>query len=83
MHRLFVAIRPPETVRERLLDLMEGLPEERALMTATASVFEIVARTAKRGADELTLEQDASSISTPMAMVQMRRLMHPGQIRRR
>jgi len=63
--------------------LMEGLPEERALMTATASVFEIVARTAKRGADELTLEQDASSISTPMAMVQMRRLMHPGQIRRR
>jgi pyridoxine kinase len=52
-------------------------------MTATASVFEIVARTAKRGADELTLEQDASSISTPMAMVQMRRLMHPGQIRRR
>ena len=63
--------------------LMEGLPEERALMMATASVFEIVARTAKRGADELTLEQDASSISTPMAMVQMRRLMHPGQIRRR
>ena len=26
MHRLFVAIRPPETVREQLLDLMEGLP---------------------------------------------------------
>ena len=26
MHRLFVAIRPPETVRERLLDLMEGMP---------------------------------------------------------
>lgn len=62
--------------------LMEGLPEERALMMATASVFEIVARTAKRGADELTLEQDASSISTPMAMVHMRRLMHPAQTRR-
>jgi pyridoxine kinase len=62
--------------------LMEGLPEERALLTATASVFEIVARTAKRGADELTLEQDASSISTPMAMVHMRRLMHPAQSRR-
>ena len=26
MHRLFVAIRPPEPVREQLLDLMEGLP---------------------------------------------------------
>lgn len=62
--------------------LMEGLPEERALMMATASVFEIVARTAKRGADELTLEQDASSIATPMAMVQMRRLVHPAQGRR-
>ena len=62
--------------------LMDDMPEERALMTATASVFEIVARTAKRGADELTLEQDASSISTPMAMVNMRHLMHPAQTRR-
>jgi len=25
MHRLFVAIRPPEAVRDRLLDLMEGI----------------------------------------------------------
>ncbi|HEV7245574.1 MAG TPA: pyridoxal kinase PdxY [Shinella sp.] len=62
--------------------LMEGLAEERALMMATASVFEIVARTAKRGADELTLEQDAGSISTPMAMVHMRRLLHPAQSKR-
>ncbi|WLR92459.1 pyridoxal kinase PdxY [Shinella zoogloeoides] len=62
--------------------MMEGLPDERALMSATASVFEIVARTAKRGADELTLEQDASSISTPMARVHMRRLVHPAQTRR-
>jgi pyridoxine kinase len=62
--------------------MMEGLPDERALMSATASVFEIVARTAKRGADELTLEQDASSISTPMAIVHMRRLVHPAQTRR-
>ena len=59
--------------------LMEDLPEEKALMTATASVFEIVARTARRGADELTLEQDASSISTPMAMVNMRHLLHPAR----
>lgn len=65
-----------------LARLLEGLPEERALHLATASVFEIVARSAKRGADELTLEQDSSSLSTPMAMVQMRRLMHPGSPRR-
>jgi 2'-5' RNA ligase len=26
MHRLFVAIRPPKTVREQLLDVMEGMP---------------------------------------------------------
>ena len=63
--------------------MMEGVSDERALMSATASVFEIVARTARRGADELTLEQDASSIATPMAMVHMRRLMHPAQSRRR
>ena len=62
--------------------LLEGLSEERALQLATASVFEIIARTGKRGADELTLERDAASLSTPMAMVQMRRLLHPGQKKR-
>lgn len=63
--------------------LLEGLSEERALQLATASVFEIVARSAKRGADELTLEQDAASLATPMAMVQMRRLVHPAAKRTR
>lgn len=29
MHRLFVAVRPPEEVRERLLELMEGVPDLR------------------------------------------------------
>lgn len=29
MHRLFVAIRPPEEIREQLLDLMEGVPDLR------------------------------------------------------
>lgn len=62
--------------------LLEGMNEERALQLATASVFEVIARTRKRGEDELTLERDAASLSTPMAMVQMRRLMHPGQKRR-
>src|SRR5204863_4101388 len=29
MHRLFVAIRPPEHIREMLIDLMEGVPSMR------------------------------------------------------
>lgn len=62
-----------------LARLLDGVDEETALRTATASVFEILARTAKRGGDELALESDASSLSTPMAMVQIRRLMHPAQ----
>ncbi|CAN7547824.1 pyridoxal kinase PdxY [Neorhizobium sp. LjRoot104] len=63
--------------------ILAGMDEEKALQLATASVFEILARTAKRGGDELTLETDASSLSTPMAMVQMRRLVHPLQRARR
>ncbi|KQV35805.1 MULTISPECIES: pyridoxal kinase PdxY [unclassified Rhizobium] len=66
-----------------LARLLEGLNEERALQLATAGVFEVIARSRKRGADELTLEQDASSLSTPMAMVQMRRLLHPSQKKNR
>ena len=62
--------------------LMDGTEEERALQLATASVFEILARTAKTGGDELALETHASSLSTPMAMVQMRKLFHPAQKRR-
>lgn len=58
-----------------LARLLEGLPEEKALQMATGSVFDILARTARRGADELTLETDADSLRTPMAMVNMRRVM--------
>ncbi|MBW8282932.1 MAG: pyridoxal kinase PdxY [Rhizobium sp.] len=66
-----------------LARLLAGVPEERALQLTTASVFEILARTAKRGGDELTLESDASSLATPMALVQMRHLLHPAQRPRR
>ena len=66
-----------------LARLMAGTDEERALQLATASVYEILARTARRGSDELTLETDASSLTTPMAMVHMRRLIHPLQRIRR
>ena len=56
---------------------LSGMAEEKMLQSTTAAVFEIMARSAKRGADELMLEADASSLATPMAMVQTRRLMHP------
>lgn len=62
-----------------LARLLDGMEEEKALQLATASVFEILARTAKRGGDELALESDYASLSNPMAMVQMRRLVHPSQ----
>lgn len=57
--------------------LLSGMEEEKALQLATASVFELIARTARRGSDELTLASDASSLSRPMAMVQTRHLLHP------
>ncbi|MBB4104123.1 pyridoxal kinase PdxY [Allorhizobium borbori] len=63
--------------------LLSGMDEEKALQLATASVFELIARTAKRGSDELTLAADAASLSRPMAMVQMRRLLHPASRRPR
>lgn len=57
-----------------LARLLEGVADEKALQMATGAVFEILARTARRGADELTLETDAQSLRTPMAMVSMRRI---------
>lgn len=60
---------------------MAGMEDDKALQTTTAAVFEILARTAKRGADELTLETDAASLSHPMAMVQLRHLVRSGRDR--
>lgn len=60
-----------------LARLLEKHDEEKALQLATASVYEILARSMKRQSDELTLEQDQSSLKNPMALVQIRRLMHP------
>ena len=65
-----------------LARLLAGQPAAKALQSTTAAVFEILARTAKRGGDELQLETDAQSLSHPMAMVQLRHLMHPGKDRR-
>ena len=59
--------------------LLSGMDEERALQLTTASVFEVLARAVKRGSNELTLAVDSTSLSTPMAMVQLRHLVHPAQ----
>ncbi len=53
---------------------LQKQPLEKALQMTTSSVFEILARASKRGADELMLETDSASLSRPMAMVQMRSL---------
>jgi pyridoxine kinase len=79
--------RPPNglgdlTASVFLARLLDGQPPAKALQSTTASVFEILARTAKRGGDELQLETDAQSLSHPMAMVQLRHLLHPGRDRR-
>lgn len=79
--------RPPKglgdlTAAVLLARLLDGQPSAKALQSATAAVFEILARTATRGADELTLETDAESLAHPMAMVQLRHLPHPGENRR-
>lgn len=61
---------------------LSGQRPDKALQSTTAAVYEILARTAKRGGDELQLETDAQSLSHPMAMVQTRRLLLPGRDRR-
>lgn len=66
-----------------LARLLRGETEERALQMTTASVFEILARSVKRGADELMLFEDYSSFLTPMAMVQIRQLLHPSRSKRK
>ena len=57
--------RPPNglgdlTAAVYLARLLAGQPAAKALQSTTASVFEILARTAKRGGDELQLETDAA-----------------------
>ncbi len=61
-----------------LARIMNGESDETALRNATASVFEILARTAKSGADELTLESNAASLTRPFSAVQMRHLLYSG-----
>lgn len=65
-----------------LARLLAGHAPSKALQSTTAAVYEILARTSKRGGDELQLETDAQSLSHPMAMVELRTLIHPSRSRK-
>ncbi|MCX7305923.1 MAG: pyridoxal kinase PdxY [Hyphomicrobiales bacterium] len=62
-----------------LARLLAGLPDEKALLTTTATVYEVLANAAARGGDELQLETDARSLSHPTAAVEMHRLAFAGE----
>lgn len=62
--------------------LLEGAAPERALQLSSAAVFEILAQSAKRGADELCLIEEQARLETPMAMVTMRRIGPPALARK-
>ncbi|MTH97823.1 pyridoxal kinase [Roseibium sp. RKSG952] len=54
---------------------LDGLKEETALVRAAGATFEIVARSVKKGADELLLPQEQQSLVRPMALVSSRRVL--------
>lgn len=62
--------------------LLEGAAPERALQLSTASVFEIIAQSVRRGADELCLIEEQARLETPMAMVTLRRIGAPALTRK-
>ncbi|MEW5423690.1 pyridoxal kinase [Amorphus sp. 3PC139-8] len=54
--------------------ILAGASDELALERTAAGAFEIVARSARAGADELAIVVEQGRLPRPMAMVQMRRL---------
>lgn len=54
--------------------LAEGHPTEAATARAVASVFEMIARSARAGADELILAEEQDTLVHPMAQVSTRRI---------
>lgn len=64
-----------------LARLMAGQGDEFALQTATAGVFDVLARSVGRGAGELMLAHDADCLLKPAAIVATRRLHHPSRQR--
>jgi pyridoxine kinase len=58
--------------------VLKGVGHGEALRRASASVYEALAGAADRGADELMLEADATSLAAPTAKVVMRELAFSG-----
>jgi len=58
-----------------LSNLMAGFDDEEALKRASASVFELVARSVKKGADELLFAEEQQSVVKAMALVTSRRVL--------
>ncbi|WP_298963584.1 pyridoxal kinase [uncultured Roseibium sp.] len=58
-----------------LSNSLEGLDDEEALKRASASVFELVARSVKKGADELLFAEEQQSVVRAMALVTSRRIL--------
>jgi pyridoxine kinase len=57
-----------------LSNRLAGLDDEEALKRASASVFELVARSVKKGADELLFAEEQQSVVRAMALVTSRRV---------
>jgi len=55
--------------------VLSGMKDEEALVRAAGSTFELVARSVKRGADELLIAEEQDSLVRPMALVSQRRVM--------
>ncbi|QQM30985.1 pyridoxal kinase [Martelella lutilitoris] len=62
---------------------LAALSPAQALEKSTASVYEVLARAVREGADELQLERNTSGFTAPFAKVGLRQLMHPARHRRR
>lgn len=63
-----------------LANKLAGFEDERNLSRTTASVFEILARTAKVAKSELAIESNIDSLRRPMAHISMRSLLHPNAL---
>ncbi|MEP4030273.1 pyridoxal kinase [Roseibium polysiphoniae] len=58
-----------------LVRLLEGMQDEQALVRAAGSTFEMVARSVKKGADELLIAEEQMTLGRPMALVSSRRVL--------
>lgn len=58
-----------------LSNLLAGFDDEEALKRASASVFELVARSVRKGADELLFAEEQQSVVKAMALVTSRRVL--------